>query len=278
MYFLFRRCYNERMLSQPTSLNALSTLLENSNLPSYEDALEMPKPVRSAKSLGNLRPKENSHHIQRICTTCSFNEMQYEMELGLRYQNEEVLLNRSKERALYIEPLRRTDLSNHDKKSNRCRSLIADNRYPASNVRAQNLQSAEQIANLYSRENSPYSKRKSNHKTESQFTLSSLELNRNCSSEEDYLEIVVNDTEMISKSPFARRKPKILNDSNTRLKTLSSQSELLSPVETHFEAIQRISAESLQPNDYQIITLSEEGLTDSYQMSSDNSDIKNNIF
>lgn len=242
------------MLSQPSSSNALSSSLQISPLPSYEDALQMPKPVRTTKSLVNLTPKASAQ-IRRICTTCSFNEMQPEIELGLRYQSEEVISNRNIERSLFIIPSRRIDHMDHDHTIGRYGLSLADNRYPASNVRAQNLRSAEQIANFQSRENSPYSKRKTKHKIEATASEQFSQLGKNYSSEEDYLEVLLNDTEVISRSPFARRKPNVPKQCTTRLQMSSLQSELLAPVETHFAAIGSVSTDSLQTNDYHIITV-----------------------
>lgn len=175
--------------------------------------------MRTTKSLADLVPVTRIP-VQSNCTTQHpFSEEPENVEQGLRYRSEEVLSDRDKERSICIEPARRLDHINPQQEIN-CRHLsMVDHRYPSSNVRAENLQSAEQIANFQSRENSPYSKRKHKCKV--------IEEN-----DSKYVEIGLYGLPGKTDSTLHHDKSKQLRDDSSRKWIISTQSETLSnPVE-----------------------------------------------
>lgn len=205
------RRLNQRILSEEATPNA--PCADETNLPSYEDALHMPKPrlVRPAKSLTDLSSETNCRRkkLRKILTCPEENSSELEggsalnLDLHLRFHSEEMLSNRDRERLVRIEPSRRTERARND-------SITArhfnnhNNRFPAAHLKAQNLQSAEQIANFQSYENSPYSKRKPRIAEIPPFKRATLKA--------DSVEFFTdNDYETFSSnpnSPFAKRKPK----------------------------------------------------------------------
>ncbi|KAH8407488.1 hypothetical protein KR222_002228 [Zaprionus bogoriensis] len=167
------RDLNERMLREESSatLQQQQQLQQEiSLLPSYEDALLMPKLERPVKSMLDLTQTERARKQLRRSQTQADTEQQQDAdadddELQLdtrqRFRSVEMLSNRDKERtAQYGAPYRRTGRIEYSTQSGSRRLSIEDSRFPAAHLKRQNLQSAEQIGNFQSYENSPYTKRK----------------------------------------------------------------------------------------------------------------------
>ena len=187
--------------------NAPNTL-ENT-LPSYEDALRMPKPVRPVKSMLDLT-EETSRRRRRLrkLRTNPEEDIDEEEDHDIQYdyrnrfRSEEMLSNRDLERVQHVEPTRRTGRIVHNNSGSR-RLSIEDSRFPAAHLKSQNLQSAEQIGNFQSYENSPYTKRRPKIAEIPPFKRATLKA--------DSVEFLTDpEFEATSKpnSPFARRKPK----------------------------------------------------------------------
>ncbi|XP_017008031.3 uncharacterized protein [Drosophila takahashii] len=161
------RDLNSRILLEDAT-PSLQHTQEISLLPSYEDALRMPKLVRPVKSMMDLSGPErarNSRKLRRSQTQADGEGSQSEAEDGLqldsrqRFRSVEMLSNRDKERTAQYGPYRRTGYMEYNQSGSR-RFSIEDSRFPAAHLKTQNLQSAEQIGNFQSYENSPYTKRR----------------------------------------------------------------------------------------------------------------------
>ncbi|EDW08371.1 uncharacterized protein LOC6578526 [Drosophila mojavensis] len=202
------RDINERMLREESSAT-LQQQQEISLLPSYEDALRMPKLERPAKSMLDLSAAQrNRKQLRRSQTQADDNNSGGEEELQLdsrqRFRSVEMLSNRDKERTAQYQPHRRTGYMEYSTQSGSRRFSIEDSRFPAAHLKTQNLQSAEQIGNFQSYENSPYTKRKPKIAEIPPFKRINIMANS--------VEFLTDpDCDSISSkpgSPFARRKPK----------------------------------------------------------------------
>lgn len=206
----------------------------------------MPKPIRTTKSLVDLASKSNVR-IPGNCTTETFNEEQEQGEEGLRYRSEEILSDRDKERSFYIAPARRLDHINPQREMN-CRHLsIADHRYPSSNLRAQNLQSAEQIANFQNRENSPYSKRRKCSKVGVENDTTSICPNKTLCNQANYAEMGLYEAEVKTESTFMHCNPQVRDDSTIGSR-ISTQGITLPQLVENTE----LTSNTFQQNSYQI--------------------------
>lgn len=170
----------------------------------------MPKPVRPVKSMLDLS-EETSRRRRRLrkAHTSPEDDIEEEDDHDIQYdyrnrfRSEEMLSNRDLERVQQIGPTRRTGRIVHNNSGSR-RLSIEDSRFPAAHLKSQNLQSAEQIGNFQSYENSPYTKRKPKIAEIPPFKRATLKA--------DSVEFLTDpEFESTSKpgSPFARRQPKI---------------------------------------------------------------------
>ncbi|KAL9916624.1 uncharacterized protein LOC119635980 [Glossina fuscipes] len=243
------RRLNHRILSEEAAPNAPSA--DETNLPSYEDALHMPKPrfVRSAKSLMDLSSETNRRRksLRKLLTSPEDDngeteeEVALNLDLHLRFHSEEMLSNRDRERLVRIEPSRRTERS-------RSNSIAArhfnkhDNRFPAAYLKAQNLQSAEQIANFQSYENSPYTKRKPKIAEIPPFKRATLKA--------DSVEFFTdNDYETFTSkpnSPFAKRKPK-------NIKSETIERPLPPAIEDYYDKPHGSPSNSREGSDFHVV-------------------------
>ncbi|XP_055919686.1 leucine-rich repeat-containing G-protein coupled receptor 5 [Eupeodes corollae] len=191
---------NRRLLAQDAQQNAPTGL--ESMLPTYEDALLMPKLDRGSKSMMDLSSTRKP--VSRIRRDIESGRGRIDEEETVldhhRYRSEELLSNRDKERTAHIGTFRRTGRIEHNPSGSR-RFSIEDLRFPAAHLKSQNLQSAERIGNFQSYENSPYSKRRPKPPEISVFKRASIR---------DSVEFLT-DSEYNSKpgSPFAQRRPQI---------------------------------------------------------------------
>ncbi|EDV35738.1 uncharacterized protein Dana_GF12620 [Drosophila ananassae] len=185
---------------------------EISLLPSYEDALRMPKlerPVKSMLDLSGPDRARNSRKLRRSQTHPDGDGSQSDMEEGLqldsrqRFRSAEMLSNRDKERRAQYGPYRRTGYMEYNQSGSR-RLSIEDSRFPAAHLKSQNLQSAEQIGNFQSYENSPYTKRKPKIAEIPPFKR----VNMMAESVEFLTDPEYEDLGSKPGSPFAKRKPK----------------------------------------------------------------------
>ncbi|XP_023173006.2 uncharacterized protein LOC111600898 isoform X2 [Drosophila hydei] len=203
------RDINERMLREESSAT-LQQQQEISLLPSYEDALRMPKLERPAKSMLDLSAAErNRKQLRRSQTQADGDNSAGEEELQLdtrqRFRSVEMLSNRDKERTAQYQPHRRTGYMEYNTQSGSRRLSIEESRFPAAHLKRQNLQSAEQIGNFQSYENSPYTKRKPK--------IAEIPPFKRVNIMADSVEFLTDPEydSMGSKpgSPFAKRKPKV---------------------------------------------------------------------
>ncbi|XP_017079274.1 uncharacterized protein LOC108113241 [Drosophila eugracilis] len=205
------RDLNDRILLEDAT-PSLQHAQEISLLPSYEDALRMPKLVRPVKSMMDLSGPErarNSRKLRRSQTQADGDGSQSEAEDGLqldsrqRFRSVEMLSNRDKERTAQYGPYRRTGYMEYNQSGSR-RFSIEDSRFPAAHLKTQNLQSAEQIGNFQSYENSPYTKRKPKIAEIPPFKR----VNMMADSVEFLTDPEYDDVASKHGSPFAKRKPK----------------------------------------------------------------------
>lgn len=243
----YRRRLNQRILDEDPR-PGIPRDVENI-LPSYEDALRMPKPVRPVKSMLDLSA-ETSRRRGRLRKTRTnpeddITEEEEDQDLQLdyrtRFRSEEMLSNRDKERVLQIGPPRRTGRIEHNPSGSR-RFSVEDSRFPAAHLKSQNLQSAEKIGNFQSYENSPYTKRKPKIAEIPPFKRASLRA--------ESVEFLTDpEFEATSKpnSPFARRKPK---------KAIAPGPPLTPAVEDYFCETPKLSkSNSSQGSDFQVIVV-----------------------
>ncbi|KAH8321608.1 hypothetical protein KR074_010117 [Drosophila pseudoananassae] len=205
------RHLNSRILLEDAT-PSIHTNQEISLLPSYEDALRMPKLERPVKSMLDLSGPErtrNSRKLRRSQTHPDGDGSQSDMEEGLqldsrqRFRSAEMLSNRDKERRAQYGPYRRTGYMEYNQSGSR-RLSIEDSRFPAAHLKSQNLQSAEQIGNFQSYENSPYTKRKPKIAEIPPFKR----VNMMAESVEFLTDPEYEDLGSKPGSPFAKRKPK----------------------------------------------------------------------
>ncbi|XP_016953557.1 uncharacterized protein LOC108026877 [Drosophila biarmipes] len=205
------RDLNDRILLEDAT-PSLHHTQEISLLPSYEDALRMPKLVRPVKSMMDLSGPErtrNSRKLRRSQTHAEGEGSQSEAEDGLqldsrqRFRSVEMLSNRDKERTAQYGPYRRTGYMEYNQSGSR-RFSIEDSRFPAAHLKTQNLQSAEQIGNFQSYENSPYTKRRPKIAEIPPFKR----VNMMADSVEFLTDPEYDDVGSKHGSPFAKRKPK----------------------------------------------------------------------
>ncbi|KAH8299722.1 hypothetical protein KR044_005019 [Drosophila immigrans] len=202
------RDLNDRMLREESSAT-LQQAQEVSLLPSYEDALLMPKMERPVKSMLDLSLTERARkHLRRSQTQPDGEQSAGEEELQLdsrqRFRSVEMLSNRDKERTAQYGPYRRTGRMEYNNQSGSRRFSIEDSRFPAAHLKTQNLQSAEQIGNFQSYENSPYTKRKPKIAEIPPFKR----VNMMADSVEFLTDPEYEDLGSKPGSPFAKRKPK----------------------------------------------------------------------
>ncbi|EDW72264.2 uncharacterized protein Dwil_GK20808, isoform C [Drosophila willistoni] len=211
------RDINERMLQEETSstMHIAQEAQQESLLPSYEDALRMPKLVRPAKSMGDLLGNERprSRKLRRSQTQAdgenSHSEQEnddLQLDTRQRFRSVEMLSNRDKERtAPHGRNQRRTGYVGYTNQSGSRRFSIEDSRFPPAHLKSQNLQSAEQIGNFQSYENSPYTKRKPKIAEIPPFKrINMIADSVEFLTDNEYEEVNVGP----GRSPFAKRKPK----------------------------------------------------------------------
>lgn len=193
------------------------------NLPSYEDALLMPKLERPAKSMVDLTASARARKkLQRAQTNPEEDVQECEEDLIIdnrhRFRSEEMLSNRDKERTAPLGPHRRTGHVEHNNSGTR-RFSIEDTRFAPAHLKSQNLQSAEKISNFQSYENSPYTKRKPKIAEIPPFKRATLRA--------DSVEFLTDpefDANSKPNSPFARRKPKGLTPQASHISNSSKSS------------------------------------------------------
>ncbi|KAL7736170.1 hypothetical protein ACLKA6_003716 [Drosophila palustris] len=208
------RDLNERMLREESSSNLQQTQQEISLLPSYEDALLMPKLERPVKSMLDLTVTERARkNLRRSQTHPEEGEQsaragdeleELQLDSRQRFRSVEMLSNRDKERTAQYGPYRRTGRMEYSTQSGSRRFSIEDSRFPAAHLKTQNLQSAEQIGNFQSYENSPYTKRKPKIAEIPPFKR----VNMMADSVEFLTDPEYEDLGSKPGSPFAKRKPK----------------------------------------------------------------------
>lgn len=235
---------NQRILDEEARPNAPSSYANTP--PSYEDALRMPKPVRPVKSMFDLseEPSRRRRRLRKIRTNPEHditeeeeNDIQYDFRN--RFHSEEMLSNRDLERVQQMDPSRRTGRIMHNNSGSR-RFSIEDARFPAAHLKSQNLQSAEQIGNFQSYENSPYSKRKPKIAEIPPFKRATLKA--------DSVEFLTDpEFEVASKpnSPFAIRKPKSPSPTAT--------STPLAPAVEDYFSVQAKTPDSPQGSDFHVV-------------------------
>uniref|UniRef100_A0A1L8ECM0 Putative leucine-rich repeat-containing g-protein coupled receptor 5 n=3 Tax=Haematobia irritans TaxID=7368 RepID=A0A1L8ECM0_HAEIR len=237
------RDLNRRILDEDARPNAPNNF-ENNLLPSYEDALRMPKPVRPVKSMLDLTT-ETSRRKSRLKKSRTNPEEDIsegeepELDYRTRFRSEEMLSNRDKERVQQIGPTRRTGPVVYNPFGSRL-FATEDSRFPPAHLKSQNLQSAEKIGNFQSYENSPYTKRKPKIAEIPPFKRASLRA--------DSVEFLTDpEFDAVSKpnSPFAQRKPK---------KAMAPGPPLTPAVEDYFADIPRAkNKDSPQGSDFHMI-------------------------
>ncbi|KAH8369788.1 hypothetical protein KR093_000976 [Drosophila rubida] len=200
---------NERMLREESSTTLQQAQQEISLLPSYEDALLMPKMERPVKSMLDLSVTDRARKQLRRSQTQqdgeqSAGEEELQLDSRQRFRSVEMLSNRAKERTAQYEPYRRTGRMEYNNQSGSRRFSIEDSRFPAAHLKTQNLQSAEQIGNFQSYENSPYTKRKPKIAEIPPFKR----VNIMADSVEFLTDPEYEDLGSKPGSPFAKRKPK----------------------------------------------------------------------
>lgn len=197
------------MLREESS-TTLQQAQEISLLPSYEDALLMPKLERPVKSMLDLTVTERARKNLRRSQTQqeggeqSTGEEELQLDTRQRFRSVEMLSNRDKERTAQYGPYRRTGRMEYNTQSGSRRFSIEDSRFPAAHLKTQNLQSAEQIGNFQSYENSPYTKRKPKIAEIPPFKR----VNMMADSVEFLTDPEYEDLGSKPGSPFAKRKPK----------------------------------------------------------------------
>ncbi|CAD7015012.1 uncharacterized protein LOC101454784 [Ceratitis capitata] len=239
---------NQRMLEDTGTPNAPSPY--ETNLPSYEDAIRMPKLERPIKSMVDLT---ESGHMRRTKLRRSQTNPDGDMEDGdlmlddrQRFRSEEMLSNRVKERTANIMPFARTGYVEYS--NSRSRRLSAEGtRFPAAHLKSQNLQSAEKIANFQGYEHSPYTKRRPKVAEIPPFKRATMRT--------DSVEFLTDpEYEDHSKpgSPFARRKPKSPTTPSCAVSPVTSR-PLAPAVEDYFGGTPKARVSSSDDSDFQLV-------------------------
>lgn len=198
------------MLREDSTQSSQQQAQEISLLPSYEDALLMPKLERPVKSMLDLTQADRARKQLRRSQTQAEGEHSADEDVDLqldtrqRFRSVEMLSNRDKERTAQYGPYRRTGRMEYHTQSGSRRFSIEDSRFPAGHIKRQNLQSAEQIGNFQSYENSPYTKRKPKIAEIPPFKR----INMMANSVEFLTDPEYEDLGSKPGSPFAKRKPK----------------------------------------------------------------------
>ncbi|EDW35958.1 GL17533 [Drosophila persimilis] len=259
------RDLNDRILLEEAT-PSLQQAQEISLLPSYEDALRMPKLERPVKSMvdlsGSNRPQ--SRKLRRSQTQADGDASQSEGEDGLqldtcqRFRSVEMLSNRDKERTAQYGPRRRTGYMEYNQSGSR-RFSIEDSRFPAAHLKTQNLQSAEQIGNFQSYENSPYTKRRPKIAEIPPFKR----INMMGASVEFLTDPEYDDVSSKPGSPFAKRRPKLPAPPTMKVSaqvyTMQQQHEQQNPatgqldpaIEDYFSSTQKAASSSTIASDFQ---------------------------
>ncbi|EDW01470.1 toll-like receptor 9 isoform X2 [Drosophila grimshawi] len=251
------RDLNDRMMREESS-TTLQQTNEISVLPSYEDALLMPKLERPAKSMLDLTATERKRKQLRRSHTHpdgdhSDGEVEQQLDTHQRFRSVEMLSNRDKERRAQYGPHRRTGYMEYNTQSGSRRFSIEDSRFPAARLKQQNLQSAEQIGNFQSYENSPYTKRKPKIAEIPPFKR----VNMMAESVEFLTDPEYEDLGVKSGSPFAKRKPKSPPSIQVSAQVYTVGKGQLDPaVEDYFSSAQKKKAASSSTiaSDFQELT------------------------
>ena len=224
-----------------------------SSLPSYDDAIRMPKPVRPVKSMLDLTANtRRSKKLTRAATDPADDAIEEEyddfsdilIDRKNRFRSEEMLSNRDKERTEHIAAVRRTGRMENNNSGSR-RLSTEDSRFPAAILKSQNLQSAEHIGNFQSYENSPYSKRRPKLAEIPPFKRATLR-----SDSVEFLTDPEYDANSKPASPFAKRKPKMGTAAN-----MSDNDKLLpAAIENYYGNVTPPKASnSNSSNDFQVL-------------------------
>jgi len=251
----------------------------------------MPKLVRPVKSMMDLSGPErarNSRKLRRSQTHADGEGSQSEAEDGLqldsrqRFRSVEMLSNRDKERTAQYGPYRRTGYMEYNQSGSR-RFSIEDSRFPAAHLKTQNLQSAEQIGNFQSYENSPYTKRRPKIAEIPPFKR----VNMMADSVEFLTDPEYEDMGSKHGSPFAKRKPKtpILPPPPTmkvsaQVYTLQQSPvlELDPAIEDYFSAAKKQASSSTIASDFQELEEPElRSLPDDNRSSVSRSDVEQDL-
>lgn len=233
------------MLEEPATPNAPFPF-EN-NLPSYEDAIRMPKLERPVKSMVDLTESGHTRRnkLRRSQTNPDGNIEDADLMLDdrQRFRSEEMLSNRVKERTANITPFARTGYVVYSNSRSR-RLSVEDSRFPAAHLKSQNLQSAEKIANFQGYEHSPYTKRRPKVAEIPPFKRATMRT--------DSVEFLTDpEYEDHSKpgSPFARRKPKTPMGTATAL----AERPLAPAVEDYFGSVSKPRDSTSDDSEFQVV-------------------------
>ncbi|XP_034651840.1 platelet glycoprotein V [Drosophila subobscura] len=259
------RDLNDRILLEDASPSLQQAQQEISLLPSYEDALRMPKLERPVKSMVDLsgQNRPQSRKLRRSQTQAdgdgsqSEGEQELQLDTRQRFRSVEMLSNRDKERTAQYGPRRRTGYMEYNQSGSR-RFSIEDSRFPAAHLKTQNLQSAEQIGNFQSYENSPYTKRRPKIAEIPPFKR----INVMGASVEFLTDPEYDDLGSKPGSPFAKRRPKLPSPPTMKVSaqvyTMEPQQEQnpataqLDPaIEDYFSSTQKAASSSTIASDFQ---------------------------
>ncbi|XP_061395602.1 uncharacterized protein LOC133331216 [Musca vetustissima] len=237
---------NRRILDEDPRPNvAAASNLEVNLLPSYEDAIRMPKPVRPVKSMVDLTSdapgRRSRFKKSRTNPEEEISEVEPDIHLDYRtrFRSEEMLSNRDKERVQQIDPTRRTGHITYNPSGTHLPAML-DSRFPPAHMKSQNLQSAERIGNFQSYENSPYTKRKPKIAEIPPFKRANLR-----SDSVEFLTDPEYDIPSKPSSPFAQRKPK---------KTMAPGPPLTPAVEDYFgDSPKVLKKDSPEGSDFHVI-------------------------
>ncbi|XP_011177955.2 insulin-like growth factor-binding protein complex acid labile subunit [Zeugodacus cucurbitae] len=239
---------NQRMLEEAGTPNAPHPY-EN-NLPSYEDAIRMPKLERPVKSMVDLtesgHTRRNKLRRSQTNPDGDIEDADLMLDDRQRFRSEEMLSNRVKERTENITPFARTGYVAYSNSRSR-RLSVEGSRFPAAHLKSQNLQSAEKIANFQGYEHSPYTKRRPKVAEIPPFKRATMRT--------DSVEFLTDpEFEDHSKpgSPFARRKPKTPTTPAGAAATLAD-SPLAPAVEDYFGSVSKPRDSMSDDSDFQVV-------------------------
>ncbi|XP_039957178.1 insulin-like growth factor-binding protein complex acid labile subunit [Bactrocera tryoni] len=242
------RAQNQRMLEEPATPNA-PNFFQN-NLPSYEDAIRMPKLERPAKSMVDLtetgHTRRNKLRRSQTNPDGDIEDADLLLDDRQRFRSEEMLSNRVKERTANITPFARTGYVAYSNSRSR-RLSVEGARFPAAHLKSQNLQSAEKIANFQGFEHSPYTKRRPKVAEIPPFKRATMRT--------DSVEFLTDpefDDHSKPGSPFARRKPKTPTTS-ADVGTALADSPLAPAVEDYFGKVPKPRDSTSDDSDFQVV-------------------------